>query len=130
MALEVRNPVGSELFDELVTQGDREARSYPDVMQHTLLVVKTEEQGPYAVSVFVPPEPADDAVGGAFVLDLQHDPLTLTVGEGPRLGDHTVEPRPLKAREPVPRDRGIRRRRSQIDRRLGVLQDVREATAP
>jgi hypothetical protein len=61
---------------------------------------------PTPPAVLVPAEAGDDAVGGALVLDLEHQALVGDVGEVAALGDHPVEAGALEAGEPVGRDLG------------------------
>src|SRR3712207_1780703 len=62
-------PVGRQLLDQLRAAGHREGRGDADVLQGAL-VVEAEQQRADDRPALVPPEPGDDAVRGAHVLDL------------------------------------------------------------
>ena len=72
-------------------------------MQRAVVVVQTEQERTDTLAVLVGPEPGHDAVGGAMVLHLEHDPLVGLVGLLDRFGDDAVEPGTFEPREPVAR---------------------------
>src|SRR5207248_9287891 len=65
-----------------------------------------EQQGADLTLFFRIAEAADDAGGGALLLDLDHRPLAWTVGLVEAFGDHAVQrsaaaPQPAKGRIPI-----------------------------
>ena len=90
---------GQKLGDQLLAARRGEARRDPDVVQRPLVVVEPEKKRTdhRAGAVLVPAEAADDAVGGARVLDLDHLALAGKVLAGKALGDDAVEARALEA---------------------------------
>ena len=74
--------------------------------------------------VLVPPEPGDDAVGGALVLDLEHRPLARQVRAVQPLGDDAVQAGALEPVEPVRGEGAVPGRGRQVDGRLGAREDL------
>src|SRR6185437_8347630 len=75
------------------------------------------------------PVTGDHAVRGALVLDLEHDALVRLVGDGQRLGDHTVEPGSLELVEPALREAQIRRGGGDVKRRTRTFQGIHQCGA-
>ena len=122
MVLEGALPVGRQRVDQRPALGHREGRRHPDVMEGAGAVVEAEEQGADHPAALVPPEAGHDAVGGPLVLDLQHDPLALPVGELLGLGHHAVEPGALEGVEPLGGQGPVGGAGRDMDRRTGVAQ--------
>src|SRR5690606_33465335 len=79
-----------------------EAGRVADMVELSLVVEQPEQQGAREVAVLAVAKTADDAVGGADVLDLEHGPLAALVGPVEALGDHAVE-RAAGVAQPVAR---------------------------
>src|SRR5262249_18568809 len=62
---------------------------------------QAEPEGADDRAGLVPAETDDGTVGGAFVLDFEHEPLVRLVGQAALLGDDPVEPGALENRKPA-----------------------------
>src|SRR6266540_1401034 len=94
-------PVGRDLVEQLLAARQTERGGHPDVLQLAPFVVEAEQQRADHRPALVPAEPRHDTVGGAGVLDLEHHPLVLGIGQVARLGDHPVEAGALEGPEPA-----------------------------
>src|SRR5262249_5268210 len=121
-----------ELFDEFLPRLGRERDGHADVMKRSVLVVQPEQQRAdhRSRAVLVPPEPRDDAVGRAPVLDLDHRPLARFVGLVEPLGHDPIQTGALEPAEPVLRERAVLRRRREMERRPDAGELPLEALTP
>src|SRR5690606_26358896 len=119
-----------ELFGDAGALGGREPRRDADVAQDPRLIEQAEQQRTHTVAVLVPAEAADDAVGRALVLDLEHLALARQVRQRQGLRDHPVQPRPFEVTEPERRDRAILGRWRQMQRRTQLRELALEQLAP
>ncbi len=96
------------------------------MVQRPGVVVEAEQERADALAVLVQPEPGDDAVGGAVVLDLPEHALVTAVGEGRVLGDDAVEAGSFEPLEPVGGDGAVGRDRCEMDGRLDARHRLLE----
>jgi hypothetical protein len=99
-------------------------------MQDAALIEKPQKKRADTASILVLPEPANDTVGSSLVLDLQHDPLPGLISEFTILGNDTVEPGPLEAREPITSHVGCRGARCHVDRVFYMLEQIFQLRTP
>src|SRR5262245_44552497 len=99
MILERVRPERLELLLQLLAQRRGEAARDANMMQLSLRVVETEEQGPDA-ALLVRSAAGDHAVGGTLVLHLAHHPLALDVRTVEGLRHDAVEAGSLEVLEP------------------------------
>jgi len=117
MSLERRHQ-GLKLSPQLAAHRHRERADHPDARELARRPVEAEQQrADRVVAGLMRPVAGYDAVGGALVLDLEHDPLVGLIETGGRLGDQPVEPGALELREPLPGHCGVRCRGREVDRR-------------
>src|SRR5688500_3348126 len=89
-----------------------ERRREPNVVQQTVIVVKTKQDRADHVLLFRVAESTDNAIRGSHVLDLQHScALARHVGNAKALGDYSVQPAADFAK-PLSHDLDVRRRRT------------------
>ena len=116
-------PLGDErleLLEELLAARHGEGADDTDRGELPVLAVEPEQERADGVGpALVDPVAGDDAVGGALVLDLEHEALVGLVGDVDRLGDDPVEPGALELGEPAPGDVAVGGRGGQVDRGLG-----------
>ena len=68
-----------------------EARGKADMMEEAPVVVEAEQQRAHAPAPGLVAEPADDTVGGAQMLDLEHGAFPRKVGEVQALRHHPID---------------------------------------
>ena len=124
MTLE-RGHQGLQLLEQLAAAGHRERADHAHAGQVPGVGVQAEEQRADRLrAALVRPVPGDDAVRGALMLDLEHDPLVRLVRPVQRLGDQPVQPGPLELLEPVAGQVAVRGRRGQVHRGAGLGQGL------
>ncbi len=75
-------------------------------------------------------EPRHHAVGGAFVFDLEHGPLSGSVVELKILGHHAVEAGSFETREPIGGYLRVSRGRRQVHAGMPTRDRIFESGAP
>jgi hypothetical protein len=109
-----------------------EARAHTDVLEAPGVVEQPEEKRAHSrlLAALVPAKAGDDTVAFALVLHLQHDALVRLIGARFLFRDHAVETRSLEALEPVGGSGAIVGGRSEMDRRIGPLEQRLECSTP
>src|SRR5215467_11467059 len=112
-----RGDQGLHLGEQLPPLRHRERADHAYAGQLVLGGVQAEQQrADRLVAGLVRAVPSHHAVGGALVLDLEHDPLVRLVPAVQRLGDEPVQPGALELGEPLPGQRPVAGRRGDVQR--------------